>query len=73
MNRFTVVWSPNELQRLTEIWLQSPDRAAMTAAAAQIERLLRHDPTRMQGRFMKDYGGSVCRRYAFCFPWRPTT
>jgi hypothetical protein len=46
MNRFTVVWSPNEVERLTEIWMQSSDRGAVAIAADQIDRRLRDDPTR---------------------------
>lgn len=45
MSRFTVVWSPNEVQRLTEIWIQSQDRAAVSAAAGRIDRVLRDNPT----------------------------
>jgi hypothetical protein len=44
MTRFTAVWSPNIIAALADIWLNSSDRAAVTLAAAEIERLLRDDP-----------------------------
>jgi hypothetical protein len=44
MTRFTVVWSPDAITALAGIWLNSSDRAAVTLAAANIERLLHNDP-----------------------------
>jgi hypothetical protein len=45
MIRFTVVWRRHTLADLASTWLNSSDRSAVTIAAAQIERLLRADPT----------------------------
>ena len=42
---YTVVWEPAAERKLAEIWLASSHRAAITAAADDIERMLRHDPT----------------------------
>jgi mRNA-degrading endonuclease RelE of RelBE toxin-antitoxin system len=42
--RFTVTWLPSIERRLTEIWLGSSDRAAITKAADEIDRQLRRDP-----------------------------
>jgi hypothetical protein len=42
--RFTVVWSQTALDRLTDIWLLSTNRNAVTAAQHQVDQLLRVDP-----------------------------
>jgi hypothetical protein len=41
---FTVVWKQSALDQLTEIWLASKNRPAISAAANQIDDWLRHDP-----------------------------
>lgn len=41
---FTVVWKPTATSELAEIWLNAADRAAVTAAAHQIDTSLRVDP-----------------------------
>jgi hypothetical protein len=41
---FTVVWRPRQKQRLAEIWMAAPDRAAITTAADEIDRRLRMAP-----------------------------
>ena len=51
---YGVIWWPPARQRLAQIWLQAPDRGAVTAAAESIERLPETVPTavgvRLQGR-----------------------
>lgn len=42
--KYTVVWFPAAQERLAEIWLLEADRARVTAAAAEIDRLLRDEP-----------------------------
>ncbi len=42
--KYTVVWIPSAEQDLAELWLIATDRAAVTQAANEIDRLLRHDP-----------------------------
>ena len=42
--RFTVVWTPAALNQLADIWNRATDRAAVTAAAYQVDILLRDDP-----------------------------
>lgn len=42
--RFTVVWSPFAQDRLTELWLRSADRNAVTRASHRVDHLLRIDP-----------------------------
>ena len=41
---YTVAWDPDAEQNLAELWLAAPDRAALTAAAAWVDRLLASDP-----------------------------
>lgn len=38
MSRYTVVWWPAALDELTDLWLQSEDRAAVTADAREVDR-----------------------------------
>ena len=40
MSRYTVVWWPAALDELTDLWLQSEDRAAVTADAREVDRRL---------------------------------
>ena len=40
MSRYTVVWWPAALDELTELWLQSDGRAAVTADAREVDRRL---------------------------------
>jgi mRNA-degrading endonuclease RelE of RelBE toxin-antitoxin system len=42
--KFTVVWLPSIERRLTEIWLASDNRAAITTAVDTIDQRLRRDP-----------------------------
>jgi hypothetical protein len=42
--RYTVVWVPEVEQDLADLWMNAPDRKAVTAAADQIDDLLRTDP-----------------------------
>jgi hypothetical protein len=42
--RFHVNWLPNAEQELAEIWLNAPDRSAVTWASDQIDRRLQKDP-----------------------------
>ena len=41
---FTIVWRPIAETQLAEIWLAATDRAAVTAAANEIETALRSSP-----------------------------
>lgn len=41
---YTVIWKPEADRRLADIWLNAADRAAVTAAAHQIDQKLRRDP-----------------------------
>jgi hypothetical protein len=41
---YVVRWLPTAEQRLADVWLNAPDRNAVTRAAHDIEQRLRHDP-----------------------------
>jgi plasmid stabilization system protein ParE len=41
---FTVLWDPEAEQELAAIWVAAADRAAVTAATDEIDRLLRTNP-----------------------------
>ncbi len=41
---FSVVWRPSAESALTELWLNTADRSAITAAADSIDALLRSSP-----------------------------
>ncbi len=41
---WTVVWLPDAENELAELWLASTDREATSAAADQIDQLLRNSP-----------------------------
>ena len=41
---FSLAWEPPAEDELAEIWLQSPDRWAVTRAQAKIDQLLKADP-----------------------------
>ena len=43
MTRYTVVWEQSALDELTDLWLESPDRNAVTAAAHAIDQTLVRD------------------------------
>jgi hypothetical protein len=52
---YTVLWDPDAEQALADIWMNASDRGDVTAAADQIDRVLRIDPqqqgeSRAQGR-----------------------
>jgi mRNA-degrading endonuclease RelE of RelBE toxin-antitoxin system len=40
MKQYTVVWTASALDQLAEIWLQAPDRQAVSLAAARIDIVL---------------------------------
>lgn len=42
--RYTVAWKPSAEQELAQAWLDATDRAAITAAANQIDMLLQVEP-----------------------------
>jgi plasmid stabilization system protein ParE len=44
MSRNTVVWSTTALDQLAELWMDSADREAVTAAAADVDRNLAGNP-----------------------------
>jgi hypothetical protein len=41
---FTVVWKQQALEQLAEVWISGTNRQAISGAANEIERWLRHDP-----------------------------
>jgi hypothetical protein len=41
---YTVLWDPDVEQDLASLWMNAPDRAAVTAAADRIDELLKTDP-----------------------------
>lgn len=52
---YNVDWSPDAERELADVWLNSPDRGAVTKAAAVIDQLLERDPenqgeSRLKGR-----------------------
>ena len=42
--RYTVVWTTKAERRLAKIWLEAANKAFVTNAANEIDRLLRDDP-----------------------------
>jgi hypothetical protein len=44
MTIFSVEWPPEVLSDLADIWLNAPNRQAVTDAEAEIDRLLCRDP-----------------------------
>ena len=42
--RYTVIWSPDALEKLASLWAKSSDRDGISRSAAAIERKLRDDP-----------------------------
>ena len=51
---YTVVWSPEALDKLADLWTQADDREAISRAADVIERSLRNDPDRLGEEFYGD-------------------
>jgi hypothetical protein len=50
--KYTVVWKPDAEQELARLWNEATDRADVTAAADEIDVLLRYDPeTKGEARF----------------------
>ena len=41
---FTVAWGPDSVDELADLWLAAPNRERVTAAASEIDRLLRRNP-----------------------------
>jgi len=44
VKRFTVVWKPTAQDDLARLWLSAVDRAAVTDASEDIDRVLAWDP-----------------------------
>jgi hypothetical protein len=42
--RYTVTWTPPAQDELATVWLNAPDRRAVTAASHRIDKALRNDP-----------------------------
>jgi plasmid stabilization system protein ParE len=42
--RYTVIWTPDALDQLADVWLRATNRNAVTQAAYQIDQILRDDP-----------------------------
>ena len=55
---YTVVWKTSAEEELAQLWIQAPDRAAVTQAANRIDALSRHEREAAGGR---DSGG---KRYS---------
>jgi hypothetical protein len=49
MNPFTVVWEQDALNATAQLWIESSNRAAITAACTALDKLLSKDPL-MQGK-----------------------
>ena len=41
---YAVTWEPGAEQELTSVWMNTPDPDAVTAAANEVERLLKYAP-----------------------------
>lgn len=53
--KYTVLWTPPAENELTEIWLEAPDRNAITQSSFEIDERLEDDPdeegeSRFEGR-----------------------
>jgi hypothetical protein len=44
--RYTVVWAPDAENRLADLYYHAPDKAAVTAASNEIDRVLANDADR---------------------------
>lgn len=44
--RYTVTWTKSADGDLAEVWIASADRGAVSAAASEVDRVLRDDPER---------------------------
>ena len=53
MTKFTVVWSDEAIDQLTQFWMQTTDRAKVTRTVDALEKALAYDP----GSRGKDYFG----------------
>ena len=42
--KYTVTWKPEAHRRLTELWTDAPDRAAISAATNEIDKRLGSNP-----------------------------
>jgi len=42
--KYTVVWKPSVRDRLAEMWIDAPDRRAVSDAAHRIDQLLQEGP-----------------------------
>jgi len=51
--RYTVIWLPDTLNELADVWLRAFDREAVSAASAEVDRLLGYDPV-SQGESRED-------------------
>jgi hypothetical protein len=45
MTRYTVVWHQEAIDELTRLWMDAPDRTAVTLATSAIDRHLATDAT----------------------------
>jgi plasmid stabilization system protein ParE len=65
--RYTVVWSPEALDKLAEIWMKSEDRDAVSRASSLIEGSLRNDPDQLGDEF---YGDRLLVEYPLAVGFR---
>ena len=52
--RYTVIWSPDALNKLAQLWTNSTDREAISRSTDAIERKLRDDPEEQGDDFYGD-------------------
>jgi hypothetical protein len=57
--KFTLVWTDKEMKELTEIWLQSLNRQAVTDAAKQIDRALEENPLSERHEIVNRFGTAI--------------
>ena len=63
---YTVLWVPSAMSALADIWMNAPDRLAVTAASNDIDAQLRVDAQR-KGRTFHDRRLFVTRPLAVTF------
>jgi hypothetical protein len=73
MIRFTVVWSEPANDRLAILWMNAPDRNAVTAAANTIDAALASDPLRNGSHCTKACALYMFHRFTFSLPSKNRT
>jgi hypothetical protein len=57
---FSVEWSDGAAADFMELWASSPDKAALTAAARAVDRLLEQEPLHERHEVVQGFGIVVC-------------